>query len=59
MQIYAQAVTEAKRAANAKVTTMIVPISSAAPQAANGPLTDPRKPQICPSFDQPKEAVNI
>ena len=44
IQIYSQAVTEAKRAANAKVTSMIVPsIGSIVARPANGPVTDPQQ----------------
>jgi hypothetical protein len=56
MQIYSQAVTEAKRAANAKVTTMIVRNGGVAGQLTSGPLTDPKKPQNAPHPTGKKQA---
>ncbi len=57
MQIYSQAVTEAKRAANAKVTTMIGRANGgAAGQLATGPLTDPQKAQNAPHLTDKKQA---
>jgi integrase len=58
MQIYSQAVTETKRAANAKVTTMIVRRDDSAAQAVIGPLTAPQELQNYPSFDRQKESVS-
>lgn len=50
MQIYSQAVTQTKRAANAKVTTMIVRNNGNLTPNANGPLTEPKKLENHPHF---------
>jgi integrase len=57
MQIYSQAVTETKRAANAKVTTMIVRTNGdVAARPANGPLTAPQELQDAPRLTGKKQA---
>jgi integrase len=53
LQIYSQAVTETKRAANSKVTTMIVRTNAdVAAGSAIGPLTAPKKLRDYPSSDR-------
>jgi integrase len=57
LQIYSQAVTQTKRAANAKVTTMIVRNNGNLAPNANGPLTDPKTLENHPHFGKKEESA--